>query len=1466
MNKKATRSVHQKARQKKNLFRVLMIFGVLFLALGVSLLLIWQNTTTANRDELATPTNLLVRETDDGKVLLSFNPVTDASSYVLRINDIVESISDKETTVDITRFVEGLGEYTISVQAIGGELHKNSNISNVVKHYTYMSLPNPEPQLSYEDGLIAWPNIENADYYEIMIQGQDSIFVDTNEFNFSDIVVQNEKVYKFIIVARSNNEYINSSTIDQTKMVEIYLTGKMETPTDLSFNQSTKVFSWSAVEKAQSYTVYLNKDGWTSQKELKATTNSLNLASYMIERGSYKFCVKANAYAVSDISWYLASEKSQKLSHIVKTTLEAPQNLKATLSVTDVIFTWNAVQNANGYIIEILNEDNEIYYSDTVYSTTAQISRTISENLASDLKVRVYALGWGYFNNSNYSDVITVDAKDQMASPKNVSVTSSGKRTILTFDAVTTNVEGNATILKHNGYVLTIIVLDNLLQPTSEILTMDINSTSVDLTNNLLLPINFGFIVKTKAYAYYTESEESEMYVYKHKVQLGAPSASGFKLINQGQADEKLVYYWTHVNKTPDYQIVVRTDNQAEKIQYVHIIYGNGASGEDMIVSKGASEQVGDYAVQKANDEMIDPNLLWNAYDPELQAIAFYYDVKYLYLRDNEQNILEYGQSIYAAVRAIENPSYFVDNYYNGEWATLSQYKNYVALETPEILQINKKTETNCTIRLTSISYASSYLIEVTNVVTGEVYRQETMFTTANIYSLLSPGDNIIRVKAIGSDYYLDSEFSQEVRFNYTMKLQAPYDVVLNYDAVNGKYLLSFTTTRFAEFYKVKIKLENNRNGDTNNDYTVLDTEYVAGVNTTVCDITEFIVANGYGRYIINVQSQSSNANATASDWSIDYIYNLNEKLVLPTDLVFNNETKELTWSTNINATNGYYVEIVSQLDVPVRYNKETLESVFDMTEILNNQDGIGTFLARIMAKEVKDKYYSSSDWTDYYQFTVSDTLDSPKDFIFNENTSYLSWTSDYRSVYDTLYVNFKSDTSVEERIVDIDANQFYSSKGYSFAELFNEYGFGWYYVFVTSHATNPLLASSEESLFTVINYKMLQTPNFVSVTGNKGSNSVIATFETVEKGKTYTILAKTNNETEYTAILADISSDIATDGKISIQIYDYLANFAGANAYNLVVRADGYDFYKTSELSNVKSYELWLKHFAPSNLRVETEQENIILKWDNNLNAESYQLIINNIVINEFIDKNSYNLTDFLALSNIGLYEIYVRANQSGYWLNGDYSKTEYIKKQQIATPTLAYDSENQTLLIGGQTDVNLGFSLNIEFDNLKEQKTYFVPYVSVKEIPLKYLFNDYGVGNYKATVVQLGDGTYWLDSQSSNEVEVKHILPLQSPALLAVDKRKNGEDFEFYVSFQKGMQIDNILTELSIYQVSDINSYELENLTAVYTFNTLLDAEINITNYVELGHYYVITAKHLGLNTLKNQQLYPILLSLSQ
>ena len=153
--------VEKKIKRRELWLKALSLFAILILIAGLGVFIYLQTSDEARR-QLADPTNVRVEQYGDNYIL-SFDEVLNASAYRYSINGIEQQVGPNTRTIDITQLVQTPQRYTVSVQAIGDNGYKNSNVVYGNEFAVYKMLEQPVVQIDQYDSKIVWVQVDYAD-------------------------------------------------------------------------------------------------------------------------------------------------------------------------------------------------------------------------------------------------------------------------------------------------------------------------------------------------------------------------------------------------------------------------------------------------------------------------------------------------------------------------------------------------------------------------------------------------------------------------------------------------------------------------------------------------------------------------------------------------------------------------------------------------------------------------------------------------------------------------------------------------------------------------------------------------------------------------------------------------------------------------------------------------------------------------------------------------------------------------------------------------------------------------------------------------------------------------------------------------------------------------------------------------------------------------------------------------------
>lgn len=1421
-------NLEKKIKRHELWLKTLSVLAILILLAGVGVFIYFQ-TSGESRKQLDDPTNIKIEEVGINYVL-SFNAVEKASAYRISINGDILQIDSSLTSYNITDLVQKPQKYTISVQAVGDKGYKNSNVVFADDLEVYKTLQMPVVELDTYDSKIVWLEIDNADAYEVTVvvngdtSAKKTFRVTKTEFDINDIVVDFTKTYSFTVEALSDNQYINKSPTSYA--VEHILQGRLQSPQNVAYNDSSSTLSWDAVENAETYTIVL-KHG-SEQKTYKTELNSFVFPSSDIsDIGAYTTYVYANNVhemnESGEIVWFLASEYSEFVDFSIYKQLQAPTNLKYQLNENLVWFTWDAVENARTYVVELLNTAGEKYYEYTAQTNEINILRS---SLNGKFSVHIKANGYSYFLESGFSEKIEVDATDKFASVRDISVLDGGK--YLTFTCPSSNLDGSLSVFAQNGFLVKIYnsqlteeeLNDENLRPapvfSGTIFTTELDTSSI--FNELKV---YTIIISVNEYSYFLASDDATA-TYVHNIQLGVPYNLSFS-----KTGVSLVLNFSTDIDTCDFTIDL---------------------GSDII--ENVKEK---YA-----------SFITSTYDEVAGVYNYTIDYSGLYFVLNEVNPLLMAQKYTAKIKSVPNtngesgdssqndgsvPTYIASGYSN-----IAIYINKLKLETPQFIQIENNDEDEVLLYFTQVPNAISYIISMYSESTGTTQVMTSRFTTVNVYDIISAGTNIITITAVGAGYYINSDPSAEEEYYYIAILKAPTDVSVVEEEDDSTHIYArFTTTRFAEYYKVSIRQTHRVIvvGDTRTveeiadaEFEMIDTQYPRGTVFTKCEITQYLLdRNSFGRYEVRVKGYLNQLGDIAeSEWSEPAVYNYYDRQLMPTNLQV--ENKILTFDGVGSALNGYIVRVDFMLSDGTFSSHEisVSETTLDLTSEIASRGGVGQFKVYAMTRGVDELFLRNSAWSSPAEFSVSITLADPTNFVFNEYQD-VSWSSDPNMEYEHLLIQFSNSSITNLKLVEILDDSF-SVSVYSLRSLIRQYGDGFYRISVQSFSSNPLVNPSNRVTYVYTKFVQLDAPVLIEVV--ERGNRVEATFTTVDNAYSYAVLAKLPGQSEWTKVLTGIMDN--GEERLTVDIKNALANFLGANRYNIAVIAETHEYFSESERSNDITFDLWLTFSPPSNLTVEYQDGRYFAKWDHVPNAMDYTLSVDTIVRDTKISANKFDITDIIGSNKTGNFLIAVRTNATGYYYKSAYAVYDFYLTQRLETPVLEYNDETYDLTIHGSNS-GIGYEIVINY-----YKNETVDRFQGTILNLRAQMKTTGLGIYKITARELGDEVYYVNSDWSEELTAYYTQPLDSLVLFNIDKREIDGAFNYYVVATKPSAeiYQNALVQYDFYEVDSID-YELTGEETPVLTKYSNENEFLITGLSDTK-YYVVTATILGVFDNRN------------
>ena len=267
--------------------------------------------------------------------------------------------------------------------------------------------------------VLSWTASTSSDvfaYYVYAIDGGDSTViatVDTTSFDALSSVVSlvDNQLYNFGVAA------INEYGVSPIASVTLNTVVAPEAPTNVAFDEymggTSATLTWTASENATAYRVQI----------LDASNKWVNVGT--VTGTSYVATVEENASYSYRVSAFTTVDSVTKFSKTVRADLSTVVTIAAPTNVafaeysggTSATLTWDASEDASGYLVETLNASNVWETVGTVAETS--YTATVEENATYSYRVSAFkTVG----SETKYSAAVAADLNTVVApaAPKNV--------------------------------------------------------------------------------------------------------------------------------------------------------------------------------------------------------------------------------------------------------------------------------------------------------------------------------------------------------------------------------------------------------------------------------------------------------------------------------------------------------------------------------------------------------------------------------------------------------------------------------------------------------------------------------------------------------------------------------------------------------------------------------------------------------------------------------------------------------------------------------------------------------------------------------------------------------------------------------------------------------------------------------------------------------------------------------------
>lgn len=325
---------------------------------------------------------------ENGKYLVANNNVL-ASGYAFYVcfdsslsDDIYEYIEFKTDKyyLEVSNIFTEAKDYYFYGRCLGNEKYENSDISTITKFSNMHDLSTPNLAISETE--ISWTAVNNAVEYKIYDDNNVIYTTTQTSYNlYSYINSRSKDSFNFSVRAIGGTNYFDSLKSNVVGFIKQF---KLGTVSNLQFNSSTKILTWSSVSNATSYKVQLS-----TGEQFDCNKNSIDLSSVITEVGVYTFKVKAIGSGN-----YNDGEYSESIKYTLTKRLDKVTNLRyININENQISVVWDAVEEAQTYTIKINGETKDVALSTNGYTFT------LDENESTYI-VEVVVNGYGYNTDS----------------------------------------------------------------------------------------------------------------------------------------------------------------------------------------------------------------------------------------------------------------------------------------------------------------------------------------------------------------------------------------------------------------------------------------------------------------------------------------------------------------------------------------------------------------------------------------------------------------------------------------------------------------------------------------------------------------------------------------------------------------------------------------------------------------------------------------------------------------------------------------------------------------------------------------------------------------------------------------------------------------------------------------------------------------------------------------------------------
>ena len=379
--------------------------------------------------KLAVPSNISYTYTTPSNLKISWSPVQGASSY--SVSDGSNTYTTPNTYYAPTGIMPGK-KYTYQVSAVNGSVYSDSSAITII---TPLDKPNVTATATSTSITLYWDTITSANGYDITVG---DITRSTTGTSITINGLESNKTYTYSVRAK-NDVTTGAWSTAQNKITRLTIPG---VPQNINATPSSNAINitWDVVDGATTYEVSV--DGKTISVGAATSYNDTGL-----EPGTQ------HNYQIRAIN--SGGKSAWSSSVTAKTTPlnpSVPANLKATAANKDITLTWDPVDKASGYEIEIDNPDQSVTENTYIHSATGTAYTQKGLVSGSTHTYRIRSVIDGVQGPWSSAVSITTGTNPQGA-PQNISTTISDTSATLMWDSVSSatsyDIEENGVVTGH---------------------------------------------------------------------------------------------------------------------------------------------------------------------------------------------------------------------------------------------------------------------------------------------------------------------------------------------------------------------------------------------------------------------------------------------------------------------------------------------------------------------------------------------------------------------------------------------------------------------------------------------------------------------------------------------------------------------------------------------------------------------------------------------------------------------------------------------------------------------------------------------------------------------------------------------------------------------------------------------------------------------------------------------------------